>query len=208
MNYDLLPALILYSIASSGTPGPNNMMLLASGANFGYLRTIPHMLGVSVGFSIMVMLVGMGLMGVFEAYPLSYLVLKIVSIVYLIYLAWKIASASPPQNLSTETPQNKAKITSVPFSFIQAALFQWVNPKAWAMALTAISVYATDRSLSAIGLVAIVFGVVNLPVISLWVTMGKALRLFLQDPSHLRLFNYTMASLLIASVVPVVFGWV
>ncbi len=196
----LSPSLLAYSIASSGTPGPNNLMLLASGANFGFRRTVPHMFGISIGFSIMVMLVGVGLMGVFEAFPITYTVLKIVSITYLIYLAWKIATSLPPEE--------KNERTGVPFSFIQAALFQWVNPKAWAMALTAISVYATDRSLSAIVLVAIVFGLVNLPVISLWVTLGKGLRLFLQDRTHLRFFNYGMAILLVASVVPVVFDWV
>jgi len=200
MNYDLLVPLILYSIASSGTPGPNNLMLLASGANFGFRRTVPHMFGISIGFSIMVMLVGVGLMGVFEAFPITYAVLKIVSISYLIYLAWKIATSLSPE-------ENNENI-GVPFTFVQAALFQWVNPKAWAMALTAISVYAADSSLSAIVLVAIVFGFVNLPVISLWVTLGKGLRLFLQNQTHLRFFNYGMAILLVASVLPVVFDWV
>ncbi|MEE9314696.1 MAG: LysE family translocator [Rhizobiaceae bacterium] len=204
MNYDLLPALILYSIASSGTPGPNNLMLLASGANYGFRPTIPHMFGISIGFSIMVILVGVGLMGVFEAFPVTYIVLKVVSITYLVYLAWKIATAAPPETNAKTSPEKVGK----PFTFIQAALFQWVNPKAWAMALTAISVYAADRSFSAIILVGLVFGVVNLPIISLWVTMGKALRQFLQNPASLRIFNFIMASLLIASVIPVVFGWV
>ncbi|VAV93740.1 Transporter, LysE family [hydrothermal vent metagenome] len=175
-------------------------MLLASGANFGFRRTVPHMLGISIGFSIMVLLVGLGLMGVFEAFPVAYSVLKIVSIAYLVYLAWKIANSAPPDSSDENT--------GVPFTFIQAALFQWVNPKAWAMALTAISVYAVDSSLGAIALVALVFGLVNLPVITIWVSIGKALRLFLQDQAKLRVFNYAMAALLIASVIPVVFGWV
>ena len=130
MNIETLAALCTFAFASSVTPGPNNLMLMTSGANFGVWRTIPHLLGVVFGFVLMVILVGTGLIQIFEAYPVSHDILRFCSIVYLSYLAWKIATAKPGATKSVGTP-----ITS-----LQAALFQWVNPKAWAMALTAVAV--------------------------------------------------------------------
>ena len=97
MSHDLLTALVVFAFVSSITPGPNNLMLMASGANFGFLRTLPHMLGVGLGFVFMVVLVGAGLVQVFDAYPVSYTVLRIVSVAYLLWLAWKIAHAAPMQ---------------------------------------------------------------------------------------------------------------
>jgi threonine/homoserine/homoserine lactone efflux protein len=173
-------------------------MLMASGANFGFRRTIPHMSGVSIGFSVMIVLVGAGLVQVFEIYPVLHLVLKVVSVIYLLWLAWKIANAAPP----------KSKITSesTPFTFIQAALFQWVNPKAWTMALTAISAYTADQNFAAVLLVALIFGIVNLPSVSSWTVLGQQMARFLTSRARLRAFNWTMALLLVASLYPVVLG--
>jgi threonine/homoserine/homoserine lactone efflux protein len=97
MSYDILTALIGFAFVSSITPGPNNMMLLASGANFGLRRSVPHMLGISIGHSFMVTLVGLGLGGVFVAYPASYTAMKVASVAYMIWLAWKIAHAAAPK---------------------------------------------------------------------------------------------------------------
>ena len=127
MTYDILSALIGFAFATSITPGPNNMMLLASGANFGVRRTVPHMLGISLGHAFMVFLVGSGLAQLFHRYPQADLVLKLAATLYMLWLAWKIANAAPPR-------EGEAK--GRPFSFVQAAAFQWVNPKAWAMALS------------------------------------------------------------------------
>jgi threonine/homoserine/homoserine lactone efflux protein len=173
-------------------------MLMASGANFGFRRTIPYMSGVSIGFSVMIVLVGAGLVQVFEIYPVLHLVLKVVSVIYLLWLAWKIANAAPP----------KSKITSesTPFTFIQAALFQWVNPKAWTMALTAISAYTADQNFAAVLLVALIFGIVNLPSVSSWTVLGQQMARFLTSRARLRAFNWTMALLLVASLYPVVLG--
>ena len=193
MTYDLLSALAAFAFVTSITPGPNNLMLMTSGANFGFRRTIPHMLGVGLGFVFMVVLVGAGLVGVFEAYPLSYTVLKAVSVAYLLYLAWKIAMSSAP---------DEAGETARPMTFLQAALFQWVNPKAWAMALTAVTVYAPSQSIAAIGLVAMVFGLVNIPSVGSWTILGQQMRRFLNNPSRLRIFNVAMAILLLASLLP------
>jgi threonine/homoserine/homoserine lactone efflux protein len=200
MNIELLSALITFAFVSSITPGPNNMMLMASGANFGFQQTLPHMLGVSFGFVFMVFLVGIGLMKLFDGYPLIYTVLKAFSVIYLLYLAYKIGSAS---SKSPDAEQHSNSSTG-PLSFIQAASFQWVNPKAWTMALTAISVYAPSDKLSSIALVAAIFGLVNLPSVTVWTLLGQQLKRLLNSELRLRVFNITMASLLVASLYPVV----
>ena len=147
MNLEFLTALILFCFVSSVTPGPNNLMLMASGANFGFRRSVPHMLGISIGFTLMVALVGLGLMQVFDAIPASYTILKVFSAAYLLWLAWKIANAGRPQGSQTGAR---------PMTFLQAAAFQWVNPKAWTMALSAITLYAPTREWATVLLVALV----------------------------------------------------
>jgi len=187
--------LVQFAFVASVTPGPNNLMLMASGANFGLRRTLPHMLGVSLGHSFMVVVVGVALLRVFETYPVLNLALKIVGGAYMLWLAMKIARAVPPE---------AAAVTGCPFTFLQAAAFQWVNPKAWVMAITAISVYAPQDRGAAFGalLVALVFLGTNLPAISLWAWMGVQVRRWLGTAGRLRAFNLTMAALLVASLYP------
>jgi threonine/homoserine/homoserine lactone efflux protein len=198
LDPDLFLALCAFAFVSSVTPGPNNLMLMASGINFGFVRTVPHMLGVGVGFVVMTLLVGLGLARVFAAWPVAWQALKWASVVYLLYLAWKVATAAPP---SGDVVAN-----SRPFTFMQAALFQWVNPKAWTMALTAVSAYVpASDPLRGLLVVAIVFGAINLPTVSAWAAMGARLRHFLSDPVRLRAFNVGAALLLVASLYPVVF---
>ncbi|MBU0825035.1 MAG: LysE family translocator [Alphaproteobacteria bacterium] len=192
MNQTTLLALSAFALVSSITPGPNNMMLMASGANFGLRRTVPHALGVGIGFTLMIILVGLGLMGLFDLFPILNTVLKVVSVGYLLWLAWKIANAAAPD---AETGAR-----GKPMTFFQAVLFQWVNPKAWSMALTAIALYAPDRNLGAVLLVAVIFGLINLPSTSLWAVMGQVLRGWLSSPGRLRAFNWTMAALLVGSL--------
>lgn len=192
MNQTTLLALSAFALVSSITPGPNNMMLMASGANFGLRRTVPHALGVGIGFTLMIILVGLGLMGLFDLFPILNMVLKVVSVVYLLWLAWKIANAAAPDTASGARGK--------PMTFVQAMLFQWVNPKAWSMALTAIALYAPDRNFGAVLLVAVVFGLINLPSTSLWAVMGQVLRGWLSSPARLRAFNWTMAVLLVGSL--------
>jgi threonine/homoserine/homoserine lactone efflux protein len=198
MPYELLAGLALFSFVSSITPGPNNLMLMASGANFGFRRTLPHMLGVGLGFTAMVTLVGLGLVGLFEAYPLSYDVLKVVSVIYLVYLAWKIATSAAPAGTD-----NAGGVRGKPLTFIQAVLFQWVNPKAWTMALTALTVYAPSQSLWSVLLVAAIFGLINLPCVSSWTLLGQQLQRLLTSQRRLVAFNISMAVLLVASLYPV-----
>jgi len=194
MTNDILLALIAFAFVSSITPGPNNLMLMASGANFGFRRTIPHMLGIGLGFTFMVLLVGAGLVQVFNQYPTSYSVLKVASVGYLLYLAWKIAHAAPADG-DTQV--------GTPMTFLQAAAFQWVNPKAWAMALTATTAYAPGQTLHVVVIVALVFGAINLPSVSTWTVLGQQMARFLTNPRRLLVFNWTMAALLVASLYPV-----
>ena len=192
MNQTTLLALSAFAFVSSITPGPNNLMLMSSGANFGLRRTVPHALGVGVGFTLMIVLVGVGLMGLFDLFPVLNIVLKVVSVAYLLWLAWKIANAA--------APDIQGSVGGKPMTFLQAVLFQWVNPKAWTMALSAIALYAPDRNLGAVGLVAIIFGIINLPSTSLWAVMGQVMRGWLSSPARLRAFNWTMAALLVGSL--------
>jgi threonine/homoserine/homoserine lactone efflux protein len=194
MMLETLPALALFAFVTSVTPGPNNLMLMASGANFGFRRTVPHMLGVSLGFVLMAFLVGVGLAGLFQTYPVAQTALKVISVVYMIWLAWKIAHAAAPKD---------REVGVSPMTFLQAAAFQWVNPKAWAMATYAVTLYAPDRSLWAVALVAVIFGAINLPSVSLWTLIGQQLRRVLTNARRLTIFNWTMAGLLVLSLAPV-----
>jgi len=193
---DSLIGLGLFTIAGSITPGPNNLMLMSSGTNFGFRRSIPHILGVGIGFALMTALVGLGLAQLFTLYPLSQRVLKWASVAYLVYLAWKIATAPPP---SPSGGPSGAR----PLTFLQAASFQWVNPKAWTMALTALSAYMPPIN-PYLGLVVVagLIGVINIPCISCWNLLGVQLRRFLGEPLKLRIFNIAMALLLLASLYP------
>ena len=194
MTYSLFIALLGFAFVTSVTPGPNNMMLLASGVNFGFRRTLPHMLGISAGHSLMVFLVGLGLAGLFKTWPPALTGLKILSVAYMLWLAWKIAHASAPGQ-GRQRPQ--------PFTFLQAAAFQWVNPKARAMSLGAVTAYVATPSPMAYLAVDATFVAVNLPSVSLWAAAGQGLQRWLQKPSRLSAFNWTMATLLVASLYPV-----
>lgn len=193
MTSAILAALLGFAFVTTVTPGPNNLMLMASGANFGFRRTLPHMLGIAGGVSLMALLVGLGLMALFEAVPLLSGILKVVSILYLLWLAYEIATAAP-----IEAREAKAR----PMTLMQAAAFQWVNPKAWAMCLSAITIYAPDRTLLSVAIVAGAFALVSLPAISVWAWLGTIIRERLSSPRRLRVFNLTMAALLVVSMYP------
>ena len=194
MTYQLFLALLGFAFVTSVTPGPNNMMLMASGANFGFRRTIPHMFGISLGHALMVFLVGLGLAGIIHAEPNLLIGMKTASVLYMLWLAWKIANSAAP---------GEGNAGARPFSFFQAAAFQWVNPKAWAMALGATSAYAPDASVRSYLIVAVIFACTNLPSVSVWAYAGQKLRAYLSSPARLRAFNWTMAGLLILSLIPV-----
>jgi threonine/homoserine/homoserine lactone efflux protein len=190
-----LPAGILFALVTSITPGPNNTMLLASGVNFGFRRTLPHVFGISLGVVVLMLAVGFGLGEAFQRFPVLYTVLEIASVAYLLYLAWKIGTSGEVKLRSGERR---------PMKLIEAAAFQWVNPKAWMMVLTAATTIHISESFNHnVLLMALLFYVVGLPCITLWAGFGTAMRQVLADPKRLRLFNVVMALLLVMTLYPI-----
>lgn len=194
MTLELYSALFTFALVTVITPGPNNLMLMASGANFGFRRTVPHMLGIGLGMPVMVVLVGIGIMQIFDRWPVSYTILKVASVAYLLYLAWKIANSAAPKN---------AEVDGKPLTFLQSAAFQWVNPKAWTMALSAITLYATSRDLTAVLWVAGTYVMVSSISTTSWTVLGQQMRRILKNQTRLKVFNITMAFLLVATLIPV-----
>jgi len=197
MQTELIVALYLFVTAAIFTPGPNNMMLLASGANFGVRRTLPHMAGITLGHTAMVVILGLGLAGLLQGLPGVLTALKYACLAYLLHLAWRIANAAPPKGAEESAGR--------PMTFLEAALFQWVNPKAWAVAMTAVTAYVPGEGLPAILVVTAVFLTVSVPSVALWAGLGTGVRRWLEAPGRLRIFNRTMALLLVASTLPVLF---
>lgn len=185
MSYDTFLALLVYAFVTSVTPGPNNFMLLASGVNFGFVRTIPHMCGIGFGFFTLLLGVGFGLGALLTAFPQLHLALKVAGGAYLLYLAWKIATSRK----MGDGGDAKAR----PMRFVEASLFQWVNPKAWVMAVTAMALYQDPQNpYWSVLLIGLVFGLTNFPTVSTWAGFGVALRGFLSDPVRLKWFNIAM----------------
>ena len=189
---------IFFAVAMSFTPGPNNVMLMTSGLNFGVRKSVPHMMGICLGFPSMVFMMGVGLGVIFEQYPVIHEVIKVFGIIYLLYLAWRIANAKS-KTLDGKIPQ--------PFTFLQAALFQWVNPKAWVMASTSIAVYTSAKTgiFYQVVAIAVMFFLVGFFSTGTWLLLGHGLKRFLTSESHQMLFNVTMAALLVASVFPAIY---
>ncbi|MFC3076439.1 LysE family translocator [Shinella pollutisoli] len=194
MPIEIFLALLVFAFTTSITPGPNNMMLFASGVNFGFVRTIPHMVGIGVGFFVLLIAVGFGLGALLETVPLLYTVLKFAGGAYLLWIAWKIG---------TSRSLGEGKAGARPMNFLEAAAFQWVNPKAWVMAVSAMATYTDPRNHTlSVLLVGVAFALVNFPSVSTWAGFGSALRQWLAEPARLKWFNITMALLLVASLWP------
>ena len=200
MAIDIVLAFAVFAFVTSVTPGPNNLMLLASGMNFGFRASIPHVLGIGGGFLCLLVAVGMGLGGVFVRYPQTYEILKWVGAAYLLYLAWGIATSGAPVAPAGEASE---QARGRPLGFLGAALFQWVNPKAWAMAVGAYTAYVPAASgWELVAGAAILFAAINAPCVSLWALFGSRLRRWLMDPGYRRVFNVVMAVLLVGTLVP------
>ncbi|PZR83019.1 MAG: lysine transporter LysE [Stutzerimonas stutzeri] len=195
MTPQLLLAFIGYAFVTSITPGPNNTLLLASGANHGFRASLPLLLGINFGFSGLVLAVGLGLGGLFSAIPVLHDILRYAGSAYLLYLAWKIARSAPLE------PGAKA---AAPLSFPAAAAFQWVNPKAWIMAVGAVAAYTpTEGYFLNLAIVVIAYALANGPCIAVWAIGGTMLRGLLSDPARQRVFNVVMGLLLAASLYPI-----
>jgi threonine/homoserine/homoserine lactone efflux protein len=194
----LLLAIMPFAVVNGFTPGPNNFMLAASGANFGLRRTVPHIAGVVLGFTFLAFVVSLGLGGVMARSPLLHLVLKYAGAAFLLYLAWRIATATPH-------PEKAQERRGRPLTFIEAALFQWVNPKAWLIVVGGIATYTSvdgDMLMEVSIFVGDLF-LAALPAAIAWAALGAGInRLLGANPKALRIFNITMALLLVASIVP------
>jgi len=200
MTVEAWAALALFAFVSSITPGPNNLMLLASGLNFGVRRSFPHMMGVSAGFAVMLIAVGLGLAEIFRLLPQAYLLLRIGGSAYLVYLAYGLLRSGDPG--AGESPQ-----AAGPMGFWAIALFQWVNPKAWVMGLTCYAAYVPPKAdPGLVVMVAALFSTVNLPCIAAWAGAGARLRRIFADPVKRGRLNLLMAFLLLLSLWPMVSG--
>jgi threonine/homoserine/homoserine lactone efflux protein len=203
-----LPSATAFAVSMSATPGPNNAMVTASGATWGFRRTLPHMLGVAVGFPAMLVAVALGAGEVLRARPSLHEALRWAGVAYLLWLAWKTGTAEPvPPGEEARDPGRSGG--SRPLSFAQAALFQWVNPKAWAIALGAVTAYTTAAGSGLVAqaaVLALIFLLVTLPTVALWTLVGVGAARALRTRRALRAFNLAMAALLVLSLAPMVLG--
>lgn len=191
---DLLLPLALFALVGTATPGPNNVMLTASGSTFGFRRSMPHMLGISLGFPAMVLGVGLGLGEVFNRFPQLHTALKYLGAAYLLYLAWRIAQAGGP---------DEAAAGGRPLTFLEAAGFQWVNPKAWMVALSAIPAFTTvgGNYYAEIAVIGFVFLVISFPSCAAWCMFGVGIRQLISSPETARVVNLALAATVALSVV-------
>ena len=196
MDYTAIISFTTFASIAAISPGPNNIMLAASGANFGVKRTIPHIAGVTIGFLGLVLASGIGLSGLFAALPQLYDVMRVLALFFLFYLAWKIANAGPIEEARS----------SKPLSFTAAFLFQWVNPKATTVTISAITAYTSsaDSFFTNLILILIIFGIATIISTVAWTIAGQFIGQFLQQKNRRLLFNYMMAGLLIAALLPVI----
>ena len=197
MSLETFTAALLFATVMAFTPGPNNVMLASSGARFGVMRSLPHLFGVTVGFPVMLLLVGVGLASILLASPLLQIIMKIVSCAYLLWLAFQIGRS--------DTVMGDSGVGK-PLTFLQAAAFQWINPKAWMMAVGAISAYTAgtgSRLYLQVGIIALITLAVTLASTWTWTAFGAGIRRWLRSPKALRHFNLAMALLLVASTVPI-----
>jgi threonine/homoserine/homoserine lactone efflux protein len=192
----MLGPLVLFALAMCFTPGPNVVMVTASGANFGFRRAIPHMLGISFGFGAMAMAAGLGLAGLFHAEPRLHTALKYAGAAYLLYLAWRIANAAVSSG-----GVNRAR----PIGFVEATLFTWVNPKAWVSVVGALAAFTDARGdmLWQVSMIAAVLTVACLASCAVWAAFGVGIGRFLGTTRARAVFNHAMAGLLVLSLVPV-----
>ena len=196
---ELMISVFLFALVSTVTPGPNNIMVMTSGLNHGIIRTIPHYAGICIGVPTMIFAVALGLGTIFAFVPGLHQIIKIVGIAYLLYLAYRIA-------ISQANTDHKAK--NRPLTFWEAAFFQWVNPKAWIMTMGALATFSSlhsEPTWQAIYL-SLIFMVTAFPSVGLWLISGATLRKVLKKPAYLQVFNLSMATLLVLSVVPMIFA--
>jgi len=198
VGWDWLVALVLFEFATGFTPGPNNILAMAIGFAHGYRKTLPHLLGVAVGFPLMLLAIGFFLKPLMDRMPLLYELLRYLSVAVVLWIAWQIATAPIESEIGSEP--------RAPVTFWQSVMLQWINPKAWAGALSIVTLYTDpDHYTRSLLLAAFVTVFMVFSAVSLWAVSGKAIRRFLKEPRSVRLFNLLMAALLVLSVVMMLF---
>ena len=196
MDLPTIVSFTVFAAVAAFTPGPNNIMLAVSGANFGFRASLPHILGVSVGFISLVIAAGFGLARLFTAFPNLYDIMKIISFTFLIYLAWRIGSAG----------RTKTQGPNEPLRFWQAAMFQLVNPKGVSVIISSVTAYTSSATTvaSEVLVLFVVFSIVTIGSTLTWTLFGLVIRQVINTQKRLRLFNVTMASLLLISLLPII----
>ncbi|WCN10306.1 LysE family translocator [Marinomonas mediterranea] len=197
MDVSLVFAVAVFAFVTSVTPGPNNVMLLASGAQYGFIRTLPHMLGIVTGVAMLLLCTLLGLGALFTLYPVLYSILNVIGCAYLLWLAYKIAT-SPVVELNEADHSSRG-----PLRWWEAALFQFVNPKAWMMALGSVSTFSMQGELYAQSgvMIMLAFALLGFPAISIWAGAGAKIRIWLDTPSRRRIFNLVMGGLTAATLI-------
>jgi len=198
VRFDILAGFVAFGIVAAATPGPNNLMLMTSGVKFGFGRTLPHLAGVVLGFSLMTALLGLGLDAAFQRIPQLLPVMRVLGALYMLWLAMKVAFAKP---------LGEVEGGGRPLGFLPAVAFQWVNPKAWVAILGALAAYApmTDAYAQSVALMVVLFTAITIPSAAAWALFGTALKRLLSDPRAVRPFNFAMAAVLVASIAPILF---
>jgi len=195
MTTSLFIALIIFAFIAAYTPGPNNAVLLATGVNFGFRAAIPMILGVAIGFPFLILCVGLGLGRIFDVYPFLLTVIKVIGSIYMVWLAWKIATARPSENDSI--------VSSKPLNFIQGCGFQWVNPKAWIMGAYSLSAFTLPMQFkTGLFIVVGVYLFMGLTSAVTWAAFGVALKNLMNDPKWFRIINTGLAAALVLSLAP------
>ena len=185
--------LILFCISSSVTPGPNNLMIMMSGLNYGVRRSLGHFCGITAGFALMLLVMGLGLDSIFTAFPILHKLIKVAGSAYILYLAIKTIFSSTKIH---------AEAGKRPVKFLQAAIFQWANPKAWVMSIGVFAAFSLPISNSVLEVTAItaLFSIILIPCLSVWLFGGVIMRAMLSNERSVRIFNLVMGLLLIASI--------
>ena len=197
MAIEQLLSLVGFILVMVGTPGPNNIMLMASGVKFGIRRSIPHLLGIAFGCQLLIVAAAFGLGRLLALYPGSVTLLQWVSALFLCYLAWVLVGKTSGANVS--------KQASHPIRFWQSTLFQWVNPKAWMICIALVSTYTQPaRLIETTAWISLIFLLVGTPMMIVWNVSGMALKDWLQQGRRLLWFNRVMAVLLLASLLQIV----
>jgi len=198
MPIDSLIALFGILLAATWSPGPNNLMLASSGATFGLRATVPHIAGVFLGFGFMLLIVALGIGEVFERAPMLRVVLRWVGAALLLWVAWRIANTKGPGEPGARTK---------PFTFVQAAAFQWVNPKGWAMCVALVGQFmGSERSIMVASILAGVSMICGLTSATGWAAFGEFLQRWLKSQQHLKAFNLSMAAVIVVGVVVVLWS--